>query len=75
VKNGTVYRDVLRRLESLELKQEDPVKIFYLFRLPDGTEVQKRAKEGFPGASLEDIRKWEKENKAEFVTVIVSVKD
>ena len=75
MKNGSVYKDVLRRLETLELKQEDPVKIFYRFRLPDGTEVQKRAKEGLPGAGIEDIRQWEQETGAEMIDVIIDVRD
>lgn len=74
-RNGSVYKDVLHRLESIESKREDPVKLYYLFRLPDGTEVKKRVKEGMPGASVKDIRKWEEDTGAMMIDIIIDVKD
>lgn len=62
----------MRRLMMLERKHEQPVKIFDIYRMPDGSEVQKQFI-GFEG----DIEKraWEEETGAKHIDVLICVDD
>ena len=63
-------KDILRRIEQLQLKAEEPVKIFDLFLLPDGSEVKIR----FKGAdALEKRNQWIAEHDAKLIDIIIEV--
>ena len=62
-------KEILRRLELLELRNVEPVKIFDLYRMPDGTEKKIRFKND------EQRQQWEAENGAELVDIIIEVKE
>jgi hypothetical protein len=63
-------KDILRRLEQLKLKNEEPVKIYDLFQLPDGSEVKIR----FNGSSADEKRnQWITEHDAKLIDIIIEV--
>ena len=65
-------KDVLRRLEQLQMKAEEPVKIFDLFQLPDGSEVKIR----FKGSdALEQRNQWIAEHDAKLIDIIIEVNE
>ena len=73
--NKAGYKDILRKLESIEQTVGDPVKIFYRYQLPDGSVIDKRAKEGFPGTGFDDLREWEEETQAKLIDIVISVRE
>ena len=66
-------KDILRRVEQLQLKAEEPVKIFDLFQLPDGSEVKIRFK-GKTAAEVQEKRSsWIAEHDAKLIDIIIEV--
>lgn len=63
-------KEILRRLEQLQLKAEEPVKIYDLYQLPDGSEVKIR----FKGSSaIEERNQWIAEHDAKLIDIIIEV--
>lgn len=63
-------KDILRRLEQLQLKAEEPVKIYDLYQMPDGSEIKIR----FKGDSADEDRKqWIAEHSAKLIDIIIEV--
>lgn len=68
-------KDILRRLELLQLRQDEPVKIYDLYRLPDGTEVKIRFKGDSAADTLEKRQQWAAEHDAKLIDIIIEVKE
>ena len=66
-------KDILRRLEQLQLKNEEPVKIYDLFQLPDGSEVKIRFKGSSAGDVIEKRNQWIAEHDAKLIDIIIEV--
>ena len=66
-------KDILRRLEQLQLKNEEQVKIYDLFRLPDGSEIKIRFKGSSAGDVIEKRNQWILEHDAELIDIIIEV--
>lgn len=58
-------QSIIRRLEQIHCQNWGPVKIYYLYRMPDGSEVRKRF------GSVAELRRWERKTGAEHINVVV----
>lgn len=70
-----IEKDILRRLDRLQMRREEPVKIWYLYRMPDGSEQRMRWKGATPKDQIEQMRTWEESTSAEYITTIIEVKE
>lgn len=50
-----IEKEVLKRIDRLQMRREEPVKIYGVYRLPDGSEVQKQIKGSPAEAGLVDV--------------------
>ena len=66
-------KDILRRLEQLQLKNEEPVKIYDLFQMPDGSEVKIRFKGNSADDVIEKRNQWIAEHDAKLIDIIIEV--
>lgn len=66
------YKDVQKRLYRLQQNKEEPVKIWELYRMPDGSEQRMRWK----GADwLDQMRSWTESTGAVHINTIIEVKE
>lgn len=63
-------KTILRRLELLQLKHEEPVRLWVLYQLPDGSEVRMRWKD-----NDQQLRQWEADTGARSKDLIIEVKE
>ena len=63
-------KTILHRVQLLQLKREEPVKIWDLYRMPDGSEQRMRWK-----GNHEQMRSWLAATGAEHTNVIIEVKE
>lgn len=68
-------KDILRRLVQLQLKNGEPVKIYDLYQLPDGSEVKIRFKGSSAGDAIEKRNQWVKEHDAKLIDIIIEVEE
>lgn len=61
-------KDILKRLDRLQLKGMVPVIIYELFRMPDGSEAKMRFE------TKECRSRWKEENAAELIDILVEVR-
>ena len=65
-------KDILKRLDRLQQSREEPVKIWHLYRMPDGSEKRMRWK---GEDQIEQMRTWEESTGADYITTIIEVKE
>ena len=58
---------LLRRLEMLEVRHSEPVRIVEVYRMPDGSEVERQFKD-YP---INERKIWMEETAAELIDVII----
>lgn len=66
-------KEILRRLEQLQLKAEEPAKIYDLYQLPDGSEIKIRFKGDSAGDVIEKRNRWISEHNAKLIDIIIEV--
>ena len=68
-------KDILKRLERLQQRHEEPVKIWHLYQMPDGSEQKMRWKGATPKDQIEQMRTWEESTGARWITMLIEVKE
>lgn len=66
------YKDILKRLDNLQQKRIEPVTIWELYRMPDGSEQEMR----WTGIDrLDQMCSWQERTGAVHINTIIKVKE